>query len=209
MEKRLRHRDEADQFYGSLGAPVRVGMEARGHELWLGDAAKIRAGVVRKQKTDRRDAEQILRLLIEDRFPKIWTPSLAERDAGQLLVQPSQAGSAADAGEKPIAGDGASLTGAEEMEAVDGGRTRAAGANRTATLRCRATPASAANPRSAASGDRRLEPASGSRSPATAASGEADDASRSRSGYSAGPGADAGTGRTLPFAQASWPATSG
>src|SRR5207245_6771721 len=108
QEKRLRHRNEAEQFYGSLGAPVRVGMQACGHypwfeqllarcghELWLGDAAKIRAGVVRKQKTDRRDAEQILRLLIEDRFPKIWTPSLAERDARQLLVQPSQAGSAA------------------------------------------------------------------------------------------------------------------
>src|SRR5439155_14441754 len=106
-----------------------------------------------------------------------------------LLVQPSQAGSAADAGEKPIAGDGARSRGAEEMEAVDGGRTRAAGAKRTAALRCRATPASAANPRSAASGDRRLEPASESRSPATAAS--------------AGPGADDGTGRKLPFAQAS------
>src|SRR5437667_96411 len=197
QEKRLRHRDEAEQFYGSLGAPVRVGMEACGHELWLGDAPEWCAS---RKPTG---ATQILRLLIEDRFPKIWTPSLAERDAGQLLVQPSQAGSAADAGEKPIAGDGARSRGAEEMEAVDGGRTRAAGANRTAALRCRATPASAANPRSAASGDRRLEPASESRSPATAASGEADDASRSRSGYSAGTGADAGTGRTLPFAQAS------
>ena len=60
QEKRLRHRDEAEQFYGSLGAPVRVGMEACGHELWLGDAAKIRAGVVRKQKTDRRDADSAL-----------------------------------------------------------------------------------------------------------------------------------------------------
>jgi transposase len=100
QERRLQHREEAEQFYRGLrGQPVRVGMEACGHypwfeqlladcghQLWLGDAAKIRAGVVRKQKTDRRDAEQILHLLREDRFPKIWTPSLEERDARQLLV---------------------------------------------------------------------------------------------------------------------------
>jgi transposase len=78
---------------------VRVGMEACGHypwferllaelgmELWLGEAAKIRASVVRKQKTDRRDAEHLLQLLIEDRFPRIWVPSLEERDVRQLLV---------------------------------------------------------------------------------------------------------------------------
>ena len=99
QQRRLRHREEAAQFYAALPAAARVGMEACGHypwfeqllaecghELWLGDAARIRAGVVRKQKTDRRDAEQILQRLIEDRFPKIWTPSLAERDARQLLV---------------------------------------------------------------------------------------------------------------------------
>jgi transposase len=98
-EKRLRHRDEAEQFYRSLSGPVRVGMEACGHypwferllqelgfELWMGDAAAIRSSVVRKQKTDRRDAEHILRLLIEDRFPKIWVPSLEVRDVRQLLV---------------------------------------------------------------------------------------------------------------------------
>jgi transposase len=99
QEKRLAHREEAEQFYRSLSGPVRVGMEACGHypwferlleelgfELWLGDAAKIRASVVRKQKTDRRDALQILQLLMEDRFPQIWVPSLEERDVRQLLV---------------------------------------------------------------------------------------------------------------------------
>jgi len=98
-EKRLQHREEAEQFYRSLSSPVRVGMEACGHypwferlldelgiELWMGDAAAIRAAVVRKQKTDRRDAEHILRLLIENRFPKIWVPSLEVRDVRQLLV---------------------------------------------------------------------------------------------------------------------------
>jgi transposase len=57
-----------------------------GHELWLGDAAEIRSRVVRKQKTDRRDAAHILQLLIDNRFPRIWVPSLEERDVRQLLV---------------------------------------------------------------------------------------------------------------------------
>ncbi len=61
-------------------------LEACGHELWLGDAAAIRSRAVRKQKTDRRDAQQILELLIEERFPRIWVPSLEERDVRQLLV---------------------------------------------------------------------------------------------------------------------------
>ncbi len=100
QERRLGHRAEAEQFYrGLAGGRVRVGMEACGHypwfegllaelgiELWLGDAAKIRATVVRQQKTDRRDAAHLLELLLEDRFPQIWVPSLEERDVRQLLV---------------------------------------------------------------------------------------------------------------------------
>jgi transposase len=100
QEKRLQHREEAEQFYRSLaGQQVRIGMEACGHypwferllmelgyELWLGDAAEIRARMVRKQKTDRRDAEHMLDLLRENRFPRIWVPSLEERDVRQLLV---------------------------------------------------------------------------------------------------------------------------
>jgi len=44
----------------------------------------MRAAVVRKQKTDSRDALHILQLLIEERFPRIWIPSPAERDVRQL-----------------------------------------------------------------------------------------------------------------------------
>ena len=100
-ELRIGHRDEAEQFYRTLaGQQVLVGMEACGHypwfegllesmgiELWMGDATQIRAAAVRKQKTDRRDAAHLLQLLLEDRFPRIWVPSLEERDARQLLVQ--------------------------------------------------------------------------------------------------------------------------
>jgi transposase len=56
-----------------------------GHELWIGDAAEIRKSVVRKQKTDRRDAQHILRLLLEERFPRLWVPSVEIRDVRQLL----------------------------------------------------------------------------------------------------------------------------
>ncbi|MFZ0818482.1 MAG: IS110 family transposase [Candidatus Acidiferrales bacterium] len=98
-ERRLEHENgEADAFYRSLLSPVRVGIEATGpmqwferlltelgHELWIGDSAKIRASEVRLQKTDQRDALLILDLLLANRFPRIWVPTPAERDLRQLL----------------------------------------------------------------------------------------------------------------------------
>ena len=51
-----------------------------GHEVWIGDAAQIRASYFRKQKNDRRDAAHILKLLIEGRFPRLWTPSAEQRN---------------------------------------------------------------------------------------------------------------------------------
>jgi transposase len=98
-ERRLTHREEAEQFYGSLKeGTVRVGMEASGHarwferllaelqfELWIGDAAEIRAKRVRKQKTDRQDAQLLLTLLMENRFPRIWVADTENRDVRQLL----------------------------------------------------------------------------------------------------------------------------
>jgi len=41
--------------------------------------------MVRKQKTDSRDALHILNLLLANRFPRIWIPSPGERDLRQLL----------------------------------------------------------------------------------------------------------------------------
>ena len=100
-ELRLEHREGAEKFYRDLGAQgmkVRVGMEASGHarwferllaelhfELWIGDAAEIRTKRVRKQKSDRQDAHLLLRLLLEDRFPRIWVASGENRDLRQLL----------------------------------------------------------------------------------------------------------------------------
>jgi transposase len=54
----------------------------QGHELWVGDAAQIRAGMLRKQKTDLREAFHILKMLLEGRFPRIWTPHRASGICG-------------------------------------------------------------------------------------------------------------------------------
>ena len=99
VERRLLHAGgEAQRFYESLSREVLVGVESSGnmlwferlleklgHKLWIGDAAAIHAANRRQQRCDRRDARHILQMLMEKRFPTIWVPSLAERDARQLL----------------------------------------------------------------------------------------------------------------------------
>src|ERR1700676_5485045 len=57
-----------------------------GHELRVGDAAQIRASCVRQQKTDKRNAAHILKLLVEGRFPRVGVPSSEVRDLRQLLL---------------------------------------------------------------------------------------------------------------------------
>jgi len=98
--RRLEHENgEARAFYGRVPRGAVVGIEATlpalwferllaecGHELWVGHATQIRAQAVRRQKYDARDAELLLELLRTQRFPRLWTPSLAERDLRQLLV---------------------------------------------------------------------------------------------------------------------------
>jgi transposase len=101
QERRLEHAEAAERFYRELaaqGMKVRVGMEASGHarwferllaelniELWIGDATEIARKRERKPKTDRQDAQHILRLLLKDDFPQIWVPSGENRDLRQLL----------------------------------------------------------------------------------------------------------------------------
>jgi transposase len=88
-----------EEFYTALPRPVTAGIESTGYSVWfhtlmqrlghallVGDAAKIRAMVVRKTKTDRRDALHILDLLSHERFPTIWVPDPATRDLRALLT---------------------------------------------------------------------------------------------------------------------------
>lgn len=99
VERTLDHEpDQVREFYSKLGASVVVGIEATGAMQWflelmdelgiecrVGHPAKIRAGETRKQKHDRRDALLMLRMLVEDRFPVIWIPSIEQRDLRTLL----------------------------------------------------------------------------------------------------------------------------
>ena len=93
------NREEGIRFYTALSGPVVVGMEASGSPLWferllaglghdlrLGDAARIRSSEVGKQKTDRRDAALLLQWLLENRLPQVWVPSLEQRERRQLLT---------------------------------------------------------------------------------------------------------------------------
>jgi transposase len=99
-EQKLVHASgDAEKYYRGLPGPAVIGMESTGncqwfvemattagHDVWTGDAAKIRASEVRQQKHDRRDAALLLKLLVEGRFPRIWTPSGEEKDQRQLLI---------------------------------------------------------------------------------------------------------------------------
>ena len=91
--------NQVREFYAQLAHPVLVGIEAIGPMQWflnlleelgiecqVGDATKIRAAEPRKQKHDRRDAELILKLLVEKRFPTIWMPSKELLDLRALLL---------------------------------------------------------------------------------------------------------------------------
>jgi transposase len=101
-QRRLEHPHEAEQFYrGLAGQAVRVGMEASGHsrwferllaelgfELWMAHPGAVRAAATRKQKTDARDAEHLLRLLQSGQLAemRVWMPTAEERDLRQLVL---------------------------------------------------------------------------------------------------------------------------
>ena len=120
QEKRLAHREEAEKFYRALaGQKVRVGMEASGHarwferllaelqfELWIGDAAEIRTKRVRKQKTDRQDAQLILQLAAGGSFPADLGAELGEPRSAATAVAPAPHGAGAHADHEPTASRG-------------------------------------------------------------------------------------------------------
>src|SRR5262245_57607899 len=95
--------DEVREFYSQLPRPVLVGIEATGSMQWflnlmqelgiecrVGHPATIRAAEPRKQKHDRNDAEWILNLLVENRFPTIWLPNKELLDLRALLLHRHQ-----------------------------------------------------------------------------------------------------------------------
>jgi transposase len=95
--------NEVREFDSQLPRPVLVGIEATGSMHWflnlmeelgiecrVGHPATIRAAEPRKQKHDRRDAELILKLLAENRFPAIWLPTKELLDLRALVLHRHQ-----------------------------------------------------------------------------------------------------------------------
>jgi transposase len=104
VEKTMEHKAEkVREFYSALPGPVQVGIEATGSMHWflelleelgiacrVGHPAEIRKAEARRQKHDRRDAELLLKLQLENRFPSIWMPSSELCDLRTLLTHRHQ-----------------------------------------------------------------------------------------------------------------------
>lgn len=89
-ERQLTHQslDDVRSFYSQFTGEVIVGIEAGGysewfetmlqelgHQVWIGNATEIRRRARSRQKTDRRDAQLLLDLLLKGEFPRISRPS--------------------------------------------------------------------------------------------------------------------------------------
>ena len=124
------------EFYDHLPRPVRVGIEATGSMQWfvilmeelgieclVGHPAEIRAAEPRKQKHEQRDADLLLSLLAEERFP---AESLVtyERTVGPagLAVKPPSVGGPAGQNTKCAAGHGLSASVPVRFLTVDASR---------------------------------------------------------------------------------------
>ena len=77
---------------------MRVGIEATGHarwferllaelgfELWIGDPAEIKSRASPEAEDRPAGCATPLKLLVEERFPRVWVPSPENRDLRQLL----------------------------------------------------------------------------------------------------------------------------
>jgi len=81
----------------AAGICVRVGMEATGYSRWFerllaelgsryGSATQRRSRRSESEAEDRREDARLMRkLLLENRFPRIWVPDPENRDLRQLL----------------------------------------------------------------------------------------------------------------------------
>lgn len=90
--------EQVREFYRQWAAPVTVAIEATGygrwfsqlmselgHELVVGDPARLRAMVVRRQKTDRRDALHLAEVYLRGDYPRVWAPGPHEWELRHLL----------------------------------------------------------------------------------------------------------------------------
>jgi transposase len=104
---------EVERFYRQFPAPARVGMESTGNCQWFVEMMTRtrtmdwrRGENSRQQKQGKRDAQLLLRLLAEERFPRIWTPSKSTTRSATVVDPPLQASAAPRAGEERVTASG-------------------------------------------------------------------------------------------------------
>jgi transposase len=96
----IRHseREKLEKFYGSFSEPALVGVEAtggldwfeemifeKGHKLLVGNPQEIRRRAMSRHKSDKRDAETILDLLMHGEFPEVWRRDRQSRTVLEIL----------------------------------------------------------------------------------------------------------------------------
>jgi len=96
----FKHSDKSmiRSFYGGLGEAAVIGVEAtggldwfeemifeNGHKLMVGNPHEIRRRAMSRHKSDRRDAETILDLLMHREFPEVWRRNQESRIALEML----------------------------------------------------------------------------------------------------------------------------
>lgn len=91
-------REKLERFYESFSEPALIGVEAtggldwfeemifeKGHKLLVGNPHKIRRRAMSRHKSDRRDAETILDLLMHGEFPEVWRRDQKSRITLEVL----------------------------------------------------------------------------------------------------------------------------
>lgn len=96
----FKHSDKPtiEKFYREVERPAVIGVEATGgldwfeemifenkHKLLVGNPHEIRRRAMSRHKSDKRDAETILDLLMHDEFPKIWRRDKQSRMTLEML----------------------------------------------------------------------------------------------------------------------------
>ena len=118
--------EQVRRFYKQLPKAV-VGIEASctaqwfeqmlielGHELKVGNPTAIRARARSRHKSDKRDADLLLDLLLKDEFPALWRRSMQGQSVLEQRALPASSGQTPDAGLQSIAGFGSCGGTAEE-----------------------------------------------------------------------------------------------
>lgn len=193
-ERRLAHREEAEQFYtGWKGQSVRVGMEASGHarwferllgelqfELWIGNAAEIRTKRVRKQKTDRQDAQLVVAAPDRRSVSADLGAGFGEPRSSPTAVASASNGADAHARDESTARRGPQRRTTAQESVMAAGRSPGTGVVRTGWLGQPTTPGPARLTRSTDAEDPGTNSCAGSGSGEAFGDTAADDASWSR-----------------------------